>query len=182
MKHDTQDIRLMAMALVAVAGCCGGGTETQSPDARPVAAAAEPSDLHADLLARFRERASAEEVRQFDRLAAASDPGSRTRAVEMVLFKMSDKELYALGITQVQQAGRLEWAVAWSTDSPADLAAIDAALHGAGVEGGAFADLGMAGWYVPREKFFRARTALLADDRVRALKTVLVVEPRLAQG
>jgi hypothetical protein len=40
----------------------------------------------------------------------------------------------------------------------------------------------MAGWYVPREQFFRARTALLADDRVRALKTVLVVEPRLAQG
>jgi len=132
-------------------------------------------------VARFRERATAEEAREFERLHAARNAASRTRAVEMILFRMSDEELYAIGITQVEQPGRLDWAVAWSTDSAEDLAAVDAALRRADVAGGAVADLGMAGWYVPREQFFRARDALVADDKVRALG-IKVVEPRIARG
>lgn len=123
-----------------------------------------------------------DEVREYERLAAASDPASRTHAVEMVLFKMSDSELYALGITQVAQPGGLQWAVAWSTDSEEDFAAIDAALGRAGIQAGGSAGLGMAGWYVPRDQFFRARTVLIADDRVRTLGTIHVAEPHLGRG
>ena len=184
MKDDWHWTRLVAFLLVAGAGCCCRRAEPQQEarDSHPVEAPADPSELHADLLARFRERASADEAREYERLAAASDPASRTHAVEMVLFKMSDNELFALGITQVKQPGGLEWAVAWSTDSEEDFAAIDAALVRAGIRAGGSAGLGRAGWYVPRGQFFRARTALLADDRVRALETIHVVDPRLGRG
>jgi len=161
----------LATTLLATCAC------RHPADSTPAAAAPQ---LGADLVAEYRERAAPAEVRRYEKLAAAPDAESRTHAVEMVLFALSDQELYGLGVTQVQQGDELDWAIAWSTDSEADSAAVEAALRRVGVSGFASCGLGMAGWYVPRDDFFRAQAALLADETVRA-RRIDVVQPRLTR-
>jgi hypothetical protein len=130
------------------------------------------------VLERFRERSSVDEVREFERLRALKDAESQTRALEAVLFRLTDEELFSLGITVVAYEGGTDWAVAWSPASHETLQAIDAIFSEAGVRGGVSTSRGRAGWYVPRGQFFRARRALLAALGVRGLG-VTVVEPKL---
>ena len=127
---------------------------------------------------RFRERSSVDEVIEFERLRALADAESQTRALEAVLFRLTEEELFSLGITAVAYKGGADWAVAWSPASAETLQTLDAVFSEAGVRGGASTSRGRAGWYVPREQFFRARCALLAAPGVRALG-VTVVEPKL---
>ena len=129
---------------------------------------------------RFRARATHEEIREFERCVAGDDVASRTRAVEMVLFKLTENELYEIGITQVDQSGRTDWSVAWSVDTPEVFFAVVETLESAGIQHGASASLGHIGWYVEREDFFRAQRALLASTEVKRLG-VTVVEPRFAR-
>jgi hypothetical protein len=117
----------------------------------------QPTLTRDEVLKIFRERASDTERREFERLRGLTDAESQDRALQTVLFRLTGDDLYALDIVAVQVQGETDWAVAWSLDSPEIMQAVDAAFAKAGVQGGASGDLGHAGWYVPREQFFRAR-------------------------
>ena len=123
---------------------------------------------------RFRARASAEELREYERLRIATDVSSQDRAMEMVLLRLTEGELFEIGITQTGKSGALEWSVAWSADSPEVIRAVKNALDGAGVRAGASCGRGHCGWYVPCRSFFKARRALLGADKVRALGVQIV--------
>ena len=130
-----------------------------------------------EILAKFRERASAEEVRRFEQMMASSrDFDAQIHALEAVLFKLSEDELFAIGVTSVEQDGRTDWAVAWSSDSDETMRAIEQALDRVGVSGGASCSRRRCGWYVPREEFFAARRALLEIKGIDGLD-IQVVEP-----
>jgi hypothetical protein len=128
-------------------------------------------------MARFTARATPDEARQFAAWVAAGDEASRTRALEMVLFKLDDHELFHIGVTQVHQPGHVDWAVAWSRDRGDAAKAVADALRRAQVPCCASCDLGRAGWYVEREQFFLARAALLESAAVRSLG-IEVVNPK----
>lgn len=140
---------------------------------------APPIAIRDDLLQGFRRTASADEMQRFEALRTSSIPAERDSALELVLFPLPDDRLYALGITSVDQSGRKDWAIAWTEDRGPKFEAVDHVLRDGGFVSGAFCDLGFCGWYVPREKFFRARRALLADADVARLQ-VNVVTPRVA--
>jgi hypothetical protein len=90
---------------------------------------------------------------------------------EAELFKLSDEELFEIGVTATD-AG---WAVAWSTESEEDIAAIDEALDSVSVSANGSCGRGRCGWYVRRSDFFVAQQALLKSDRVRSLGIKVVV-------
>src|SRR5579871_2126625 len=92
-----------------------------------------PSLSHKEVMDRFRSRATAEEIRQFDRLTSATDTLSQTRAIELVLFKLKDNELFEIGVTQVEQPGHLDWCVAWSRDTDDICQAVHDALGRVGL-------------------------------------------------
>jgi hypothetical protein len=142
------------------------------------APAAPPLVIRDELLQDFQRRASADELRRFDTLRASSNADDRDRALELLLFPYSDERLCALGITSVDQPGRKDWAIAWTEDRGTKFNAVDHALRAAGVPYGAYCDLAVCGWYVPREEFFRARRVLLEDADVVRLG-VTVVTPRV---
>ena len=107
------------------------------------------------------------------------NPDTSARALQAALFKLTDDELFAIGVTKIHQPGHIDWAVAWSSDSDEVSQAIGRALKRVGV--GCFASYGhgRAGWYVEREQFFTARRALLDAPDVQRLG-VQVVEPRFS--
>jgi hypothetical protein len=92
----------------------------------------------------------------------------------IALSKLSDEELFAIGVTSTS-AG---WAVAWSTDSSADADAIQGALGSVDLSASGSCGRGRCGWYVSPEEFFVAQRALLASRSVRE-RGIKVVEPRL---
>lgn len=112
---------------------------------------------------------------------ASPSPDSDTsiRAIQSELFKLTEGELLAIGVTQVHQPGHIDWAVAWSSDSDEVSQAICRVLNRVGVGCFACRGHGRAGWYVEREHFFTARRALLDDPDVQRLG-VQVVEPRIS--
>jgi hypothetical protein len=128
---------------------------------------------------RFRSRATAAEIREFQQLASADDPISQTRATEHVLFKLTADELFKIGITQVEQPRSIDWGVACSSDRGDVRNAIHHELSLAGVWAFVSCDLGCAGWYVPREQFFRAREALIHSPSVLA-RGAQVVTPKFS--
>ena len=131
-----------------------------------------------DVQHRFAARASAAEVAELAGLKAATGPQSRTRALELVLLRLTAKELFDLGITQVEQPDGLEWMVASSDDSDAAIKAVGNALDAVGIGGFGSSNHGRTGWYGPREQFFRARGALLRSPDVQKLG-VSVIDPKL---
>gem|GEM_PF-6523263 len=135
-----------------------------------------PSLTRSEVLAKFRERASPAEVQDFERLNAATDADSQTRALEMVLFKLTTDELFRIGITQTEEAGRFHWSLATSTAFADGGKAFEKALARVGVKASGVMELGLVGWYVPREQFFVARRALLGAD-LRA-NEIRIIEPQ----
>ena len=107
-----------------------------------------------------------------------ADTPVRDWVQEQVLFRLSDEELSARGISQTAQPGTLYWAVAWADDSDPSVRAIGGPLKREGIPGFASCGHGMCSWYVDRKDFFRARRALLGSPSVRALD-IKVPEPRL---
>ena len=143
----------------------------------PPRTAALLDPIREDLVARFRANAPADDVVRFDALHGSSDPAQHERACEMVLLSLPARQLFALGVTAVDQPGRVDWAVGWTADSGPGYDAVNRVLRNARLVAGASCSLGRCGWYVKREQFFDARRALLADDEVRRLD-VHVVTPR----
>jgi len=154
-------VLLLAVPMV----CCG---KSQSG-----ATSWEASKSQAAILQAFRERASPRDLREFDRLCALGDPVSQTRATEMVLFKLRRDELAKIGVTQVIQDTRVDWAIAWCCYSTETRTAILQAFKRHRVEAFASCGLNRAGWYVAREEFFRAQ-AILLDSNVEALGVEIV--------
>ncbi len=103
---------------------------------------------------------------------------ANAETLERELFKLSNKELFKLGITQVDQPGHIDWSVAWSDDSDETLKAILDALKPQQIGALASCGHGRAGWYVTREEFFKARKALLESQAVYQ-RGVIVVTPRI---
>jgi hypothetical protein len=132
-----------------------------------------------EILDRFESRASREEADEFAEVATSRTLGSRYRAMELVLFRLTDAELFSIGITQVDQSGLLHWAVAWSADHGAQAEAVRGVLQRMGVGAIGSCGHGCEGWYVRRTDFFRVRQKLLEDGAVRT-SGVNVVTPRFS--
>jgi hypothetical protein len=137
-----------------------------------------PTLSHSEVLAKFRARSSPAEIQEFERLAAASDSGSQTHAMETVLFKLTAEELRQIGIGQTEASGHFYWLLATSRGFADDGRAFQQALQSIGVSPGGVMDLGIAGWSVPREQSFMARRALLGAGL--HTNEITIVEPRFS--
>jgi len=103
---------------------------------------------------------------------------ANAQTLERELFKLSDKELFKLGITQVEDPpGNFDWMVAWSDSSDETLMIVLDALELQKIGAVASCGHGRAGWYVTREEFFKARNVLLESQAVYQ-RGVIVVTPR----
>ena len=163
---------------ILIAGCGQAPPATFSISA-PALTNATPTLSHTEVMERFRSRATSAEIQEFERLSAASDLASETRAMELVLFKLTDKELFQIGITQVEQPGRLEWGLASCRGFSDSGRAFKEALSSAGVSPGGVYDLGYSGWYVRREQFFAARRALLTATNLHGIE-LTITEPKFS--
>lgn len=152
---------------------------TQSPSTAPIPNAAQWLS-RPDVQFQFRARSTRAAVAEFRQLLSVStDLAAQTRALQMVLFTLSDAELGKLGITQVHQPDGLEWSIAWSPDGPAINDAMNDVLYRQShIAPLGSSDLGQSGWYVPRTQFFQARNALLASPKIQNLP-IQVVTPTL---
>jgi len=153
---------LIASAFLFLDGCRQPAeTLASSSVVAPLVTNRMPTLTRSEVLAKFRERASAIEFQDFERLAATNDPGSQIRAMEMVLFKLTTDELFRIGITQTEHYGRFYWSLATSTSFADGGKAFENALKRVGVKASGVMELGLVGWYVPRDQFFAAQHALL---------------------
>jgi hypothetical protein len=165
-------------ALLLLAGC----GQAPPPAATfqisgPALTNARPTLSRTEVLERFRSRATPAEIQEFERLSAASDSDSESRALQLVLFKLTGKELFQIGVTEVGQPGRLDWGLAWCRGFSDSGRAFEQALSSVGVSAGGVYGHGHAGWYVPREQFFTARRALLAATNLHGIE-LTIVEPK----
>jgi hypothetical protein len=140
----------------------------------------ETADSNREEIAKkFERRAAKEEIAEFDAFIKDKDPSKESRILELLLGKLNERELDAVGITEVGEPGALQWAVAWSNDSAATINAIQAALKHVEVVPIAMTGRGSAGWYVNKADFFKAQAALNASPEVRACG-VTIVKPKLS--
>ncbi len=95
--------------------------------------------------------------------------------LETALFKLSDDELFDIGVTATDVG---LWSIAWSTDSAEDSAAINNALASVGLSALGSFNHGRGGWYIEKADFFVAQAALKQDRDVRRLE-ISIVEPQL---
>jgi hypothetical protein len=116
----------------------------------------------------FRARVTPDETRKFAKLVSAADTSSKVQALEMVLFKLNDDELFSIGVTQTRQPDGLDWSVSWTSGGKQAQVVRDA-LNLAGVRYYGSLGHGHGGWYVPRDQFFSARAALFDSPQVRTL-------------
>jgi hypothetical protein len=103
------------------------------------------------------------------------EQAQRTSQLQSLLMKMSDDELFAVGITAVH--GGL-WSIAWSTDSEEDVIAINNALKKVNLSASGSFNHGRGGWYIEKGDFFVAQAALKQSQNVRRLG-IRIVEPEL---
>jgi hypothetical protein len=138
---------------------------------------ATPTLSRSEVMEKFRSRATPAELQEFERLSAAGDLSSESRAMELVLFKLTDKELFQIGITEVGQPDRLEWGLAWCRGFTDSGRSFEQTLASVGVSAGGVYGHGYSGWYVPREQFFAARRALLAATNLHGIEFT-ITEPK----
>lgn len=178
---------LKSLPLIAVVACqaigCRGMPHPSST--RPSADVPVPNVSQwlrrQDVDTLLRERSSATHYSQIWKLSAdGTSSANQTKALKLALFHLTSEELFRVGITQVEQSDGLQWSVAWSNDSADVIRAVHAALQTANINGFASCGHGRAGWYVSRDQFFEARTALLTSPEVERLE-IQVVTPRLGE-
>ncbi len=140
----------------------------------------ETSDSGREEVAKkFYHRASKEEIAEFEAFIKNKDPKKEPRILELLLGKLTHDELFNLGVTAVVQAGREEWCVAWSDDSPKTVDAVTKSLGKIGIEPGGSFSRGRGGWHIEKADFFKAQAALQASAEVRACG-VTIVKPKLS--
>jgi hypothetical protein len=123
-----------------------------------------------EVLARFRARGSAEELRQFEELRLSKDRLDQERALELVLFKLTEGELDEIGIPVLGS----KYCVASGSYNEDTCNAISEELRLAQIHADCYRDGGGVEWLVRRPQFLRARRALLQakDPRLRAYAAV----------
>ncbi len=172
-------IPCIAVIVVAVSSLIGCGKQKNPPaqkqDKLQQGTERKPELTREEIMQRFKARASSDQLREFARLRAVANAENNVRALELVLSNLSSEDLFKIGITQTQDS----WLVAGSNDKPEVMEAISRVLEPAHISAVASCDVGMCGWYVPREQFFRARTLLLSNTNLNALG-VTVVTPRFS--
>lgn len=117
-----------------------------------------------EVLARFRARASSEEVRRLAELRTSPKPEDKDRALELVLFKLTEGELERIGIQQLLVQPHVtpyDWVVARGSSEDGTVKAVYDVLEQAQIDSGGFGWRKIWTWSVPMEQFFRARRALL---------------------
>ena len=125
-----------------------------------------------EVLARFRARASSQEVRRLVELRTSRKPEDKDRALELVLFKLTEGELERIGIQQhlvEPHVTPYEWVVAHGSSQDGTERAVYDVLEKAQIHPGGFGWKYSMTWSVPRGQFFLTRRALLTarDPRVR---------------
>ena len=131
-----------------------------------------------EVLARFRVRASKEELRQLQEFRLSREAESQERALGLVLFKLTPSELFRIAVWPHIQV------VTYPSAGPATFSrwecacaasggisdAVEDVLSKARIDAGCSGNFSICHFAAPREQFFRARRALLAakDPRVRA--------------
>jgi hypothetical protein len=123
-----------------------------------------------EVLARFRARGSAEELRQFEELRLSKDRLDQERALELVLSKLTEGELDEIGI----HVWGAEYCVASGSYNEETCNAISEELRLAKIHARCDRDGGGVEWWVRSPQFLRARRALLQakDPRLRAYAAV----------
>jgi hypothetical protein len=161
--------------VLLLVGCDSRQTASPPQQSAPSPVATRKPELTRDeVLQRFRERATPDQIQEFERLRAASDKTSGERAVELVLFTLTDDELFKIGITRA--VGFPGWAVASSVGAPNVKQAVSRAFEAKGISAMVSCSHGRCSWYVTREQFFSARRALL-DVTNMSSNDLAVVEP-----
>jgi hypothetical protein len=130
----------------------------------------------------FRDRATAEQVREFDELRRKPDPDSRDRdrALNLVLFQLTDPELRKINILPCDIRSQPDWVIAGSPMGGSVTEAFSRALEPEHISAEVVAvQDNVRIWVVPREQFFRARRALLAVPNLKALG-VQLTEPMVS--
>jgi hypothetical protein len=98
--------------------------QQQSPPKQSVPR--KPGLTRDEVLQRFRERATPDQLREFEQLQVASDEASGMRSLELVLFTLTRDELFKIGITQDRSSG---WAVASCRQTPSVMQVVLKALE-----------------------------------------------------
>ena len=162
-------------SLLLGGGCRPDSTMTSSPMAVSILTNRMPTLTSSEVMVKFRERASAATLKDYERLVAENGVDSQTRAMELVLFRLTADELSRIGITQ-NEGGSGMWCVAESTTFADNGKAFEEALHRVGIRASGVMELGLVGWYVPREHYFTALSAL----RGAGLRTneIKIIEPQ----
>jgi hypothetical protein len=156
---------LFASVCFLFSGCSQAPPAAFSPVAGSPVTSSVPTLTSSEVLRRFRERASATEIQQFENLAAARDSDEQDRAMEMMLFKMTGDELFQIGITQNGEAGHYVWSLAVQSNPSAEGSRqFEKTLERIGVKAAGVMALGTVGWYVPRNQFFNAHRAVVAAN------------------
>ncbi len=169
--------------ILSASGCCERITPTsnESRHANDESSGFRSSEIPVSLVEQFRAHASKSEINQYEALVSDPSASGRRRAAEMVLFKLSAKELGNLGIHQIEQeAGHYEWYLAFSRDTDEEVSSISEVLNTVAPDAWCLTSHHHAGWYVPREQFFQAQEALLKDQRIRMMN-VIITTPKLGQ-
>lgn len=147
-----------------------------------------PFRSNAEVLTRFKMRASAAEILQWKKLRKSKFSDDQQRAMEMVLFKLTPSELKRIGIEQQLTIPPMEhpwWIVAGQNSCdpnfPHEEKIFSAVLRNANCQSlmgnGRFCSLG---WSVQREEFFRCRNALLQAKRAGILTELTSIRPEPA--
>ena len=163
------------LAIVLVLGVVGCSAQKQSGLSQK--AARLPSLTRDEVLQLFRERATPDEIREFEQLRVRTDVESRERALKLVLFRLPESELPKVGILPSRP---MRWIVAGAPCGAMASEALSRALepeHISTVVVGVH--LGMCYRDVPREQFFLARRVLLAATNLSTLG-VIVVQPKFS--
>jgi hypothetical protein len=180
--HHAMNTLVTGTTIIAAAILLAGCGQAPQPTATFQISAqaltnATPTLSRSEVMEKFRSRATPAELQEFERLSAAGDLSSESRAMELVLFKLTDKELFQIGITEVGQPDRLEWGLAWCRGFTDSGRSFEQTLASVGVSAGGVYGHGYSGWYVPREQFFAARRALLAATNLHGIEFT-ITEPK----
>ena len=176
--RKTNSTAFAIASVLCLVGCC---STHQSPGARQQAGpeqpvARQPGLTRDEVLQLFRERATPDQIREFEELRVKTDYDSRERAINLVLFRLEESELGQIGI--LQSIRPMHWLVAGSPIGLEVNEAISRTLQPEHISADVVSvNLGILAWAVPREQFFRAQRALLAATNLNALR-VIVVKPR----
>jgi len=168
-----------ALAVASVlwfVGCCGHQTpRAHQEHAANQTAARQPGLTRNQVLQLFRDRATPDRIREFERLRSKNDPDSQEQALKLVLFQLKDEELRSIGVLPSISLRPNHWLICRAPCGAEVNEALARALQPQRITTEVVGvNLLICVFDVPREDFFRARRALLSATNLNALGVVLL--------